>query len=808
MTRVKSVGVRILDAPYQIDNEYTYYYDGDVKIGDFVLVPFGKANKRKTALVVSIGESSDYSALKPVDEKINPDLSLTPEFMELCDFMCERMLCSAGDAVRRFIPAPAFDSTEETLVFIKDPEEELNERAQVVFSYIKAHSPVKVKKLASEFGDDIKAVIGKLVEIGALSRDIEVKRSIGARCEIVCEKEGGDISALSRARTPQAYREIYNIVCESDGISVKELEEQGYKRTHIKALAGRGLVEIKVREVIRNHYDKFEGGAPLPSLSDEQTAAYERLSALMLDKEPHGALLYGVTGSGKTSVILSLCKRVVDSGKSAVVLVPEIGLTWQSVSVFANIFGKRLAIIHSALSDGERLDAYKRIKRGEVDVVLGTRSAIFAPLSDIGLIVIDEEQEHTYKSDTSPKYHARDVARFRAAKNGALMLLASATPSVESFYKAKNGIYELVELTRRYGEAKLPNIIVSDMRESEAPSETGYIGERLEEELAENMENGEQSMLFLNRRGYNSYVICRMCGNVVLCPRCSVSLTYHKMKSTGALICHYCGYRQSPPKICPSCSSNHISYGGYGTQLIEDEIKEKLPQATVMRMDADSTKGRFSQDDIVEDFARGGHDILVGTQMIAKGHNFPNVTLVGVLNADNSLFMDDFRANERTFSLITQVVGRAGRSEKAGRAVIQTMNPYNETIRLAAAQNYDAFYEDEIALRRTLVFPPFCDITTVTFSSEEEQQAKKMSESFFTELDKKRRTDYPDVPIQLFGPFEMPVYKIKNKYRRRIVIKHKNNRRFRQMLAEMIKKYSKMTNGTLTLSVDINPTIT
>lgn len=808
MTPKKSVGVRILDAPYQIDGEYTYYFDGDVAVGDFVLVPFGKANKRKIALVTSVGECADYSALKPVDEKICADLSLSPEFMELCEFMCDRTFCSAGDAVRRFIPAPAFDNAEELLIYESDPEEEINERVKAVFSYIKAHSPVKTKKLVTEFGEECKTAINKLVSLGALRRDVEIKQSVGARCEIACTKDDADESALSRTRTPSSYREIYEIVCESDGISVKELEEQGYKRTHIKALEKRGLIEIRTREVIRNHYDKFEGGGELPKLSDEQRAAYEKLNALMLDEKPHGALLYGVTGSGKTSVILSLCKSAVENGKSAVVLVPEIGLTWQAVSVFANIFGKRLAIIHSALSDGERLDAYKRITRGEVDVVLGTRSAIFAPMKNLGLIVIDEEQEHTYKSDTSPKYHARDVARFRAAKNNALMLLASATPSVESFYKAKNGTYELVELTRRYGEARLPEIIVSDMREGENPAEAGYIGARLEEELSDNLERGEQSMLFLNRRGYNSYVICRMCGSAVLCPRCSVSLTYHKLKNTGALICHYCGYRQSPPRLCPSCSSTHLSYGGYGTQLIEDEIKQKLPTASVMRMDADSTKGRFSQDDIVEDFAKGGHDILVGTQMIAKGHNFPKVTLVGVLNADNSLFMDDFRANERTFSLITQVVGRAGRSDIPGRAVIQTMNPYNETIRLASAQDYGAFYEDEIAVRRTLVFPPFCDITTVTFSSEEEQQVKKLSDAFAAGLNAARRGGYSDVPLQMFGPFDMPVYKIKNKYRRRIVIKHKNNKRFRQMMAELIKEYSKKTHGAVTLSADINPTIT
>lgn len=808
MTSVKSVGVHILDAPYHIDREYTYYYDGDVSVGDFVLVPFGKANKKKIALVTSVGSCEDYSSIKPVDSRVCENVSLGEEFMGLCDFMCDQTFCSVGDAVRRFVPPSALDSGEETFVYTGEPSEPLNERATIILDFIKTHSPVEAKKLDTEFSGDCRAVLSRLAALGAIERDVKLSHPSGAHTEIAFICEDADLKKLSYANTPSAYREIYNIVAESDGTPIKDLEQMGFKRSHVKAMERRGLLVIKEREFLRNHYGAFAGGGALPALSKEQAAAFDKLSALMLDEKPHGALLYGVTGSGKTSVILSLCKKAVESGKTAIVLVPEIGLTWQAVSVFANIFGDRLAIIHSSLSDGERFDAYKRIRRGDVDVVLGTRSAIFAPLENIGLIVIDEEQEHTYKSDVTPKYHARDIARFRAAKWGALMLLASATPSVETFYKAKTGKYEFAELKNRYGAARLPEIIISDMREDENPVESGYIGDRLCAELDENVTNGLQSMLFLNRRGYSSYVICRACGSAVLCPRCSVSLTYHKLKSTGALICHYCGYRQAPPKICPSCSSTHLFYDGYGTQKIEDEIAEKLPQASVLRMDADSTKGRFSQDDIVESFSKGNYDILVGTQMIAKGHNFPKVTLVGVVNADNALFMDDFRANERTFSLITQVVGRAGRGEKPGRAVIQTMNPYNETIRLASEQDYDAFYESEIALRRALVFPPFCDMTTVAFSSEEEAQVEKLSRDFARAVKRAAGGDFADVPIRLFGPFDMPVYKIKNKFRKRIIIKHKNTKRYRQMIAALVREFTEKARGKVILSADINPTVT
>lgn len=808
MSAIKSVAVHILDVPYHIDSEYTYFSDMDIRVGDFVLVPFGKANKTKVALVVGVGDCADYSALKPVYDKAGDNLSLSPELMGLCEFMRSQTFCSVGDAVKRFVPPSAFLGSEETVIYIKDPEMPLNEKAAEVFLYVKAHAPIKQKKLTDAFGDDCRAVLSGLISEGLIGKDARLRENDGAHTEIAFAKDDADTSQLSRARTPATYREIFEIIAESDGIPVKDIVDAGYKRTHIKALEKRGLIEIKSRELIRNHYENIAADGALPTLSGEQQAAFDRLSALMLDEKPHGALLYGVTGSGKTSVILSLCKKAVENKKSAVVLVPEIGLTWQSVMTFAKIFGSRLAIIHSALSDGERFDAYKRIKRGDVDVVLGTRSAIFCPLENIGLIVIDEEQEHTYKSDTTPKYHARDIARYRAAHSGALMLLASATPSVESFFKAKNGIYELVELKNRYGTAKLPEVIVSDMREAEHPADAGYIGARLEHELKENAARGEQSMLFLNRRGYNSYVICRMCGSVVVCPRCSVSLTYHKTKTGGALVCHYCGHREKPPRICPSCSSEHLSYGGFGTQLIEDEIAQKLPGARTMRMDADSTKGKFSQDDIVDAFSRGEADVLVGTQMIAKGHNFENVTLVGVLDADTSLFMDDFRANERTFSLITQVIGRAGRSKLPGRAVIQTMNPYNETIRLASRQDYDAFYGDEIALRKSLVFPPFCDITTVTFSSEEEAQARNISDRFARSLDTSRKSEYADVPLQIFGPFDMPVYKIKNKFRRRIVIKHKNTARYREMIEKLLKDFSNRARGAVAISVDINPTIT
>lgn len=800
------IGVRILDAPYQIDREYTYICDiPDVKRGDFVLVPFGRANRLRVALVTGTKTDPGDKTLKTVSSRISEELSLNDRFMGLMDFMCDMNLCSAGDAVRRFIPSDAFDIANETVELTDRTTGELSEKQLDILALLKK-GPAKTENLSKKYGDDLRKELKLLETEGYIKRSFEVKKSKGATSEIAFVCEDGDVSVLEKPRTPMAVKEIYEIISENDGYPVRELVESGYSRAHIKSLEAKGLIKLAEREVIRNHYDSFEGGASLPVLNDEQTAAFKELKSYTESGKPEASLLYGITGSGKTSVILSLCKSVIDSGRTVIVLVPEIGLTWQAVSLFASVFGKKLAIIHSGLSDGERFDSYKRIKRGECSIVLGTRSAVFAPLENLGLIVIDEEQEHTYKSDRAPRYHALDIARYRAAEDNSLLILASATPSVETYYKAKTGRYHLVTLTKRFGNAVLPDVIISDMREEKNPAEQGYLGSVLEEELIKNQKEGYQSILLLNRRGYNAYVICRMCGESVLCPNCSVALTYHRTKSGGTLICHYCGYRMKPPKICPSCSSVHLSYGGYGTQLIEDEISQKIPDARVIRMDADSTKGRFSQDDIVESFANKEGDILVGTQMIAKGHNFPKVTLVGVVNADANLYSDDFRAGERTFSLITQVVGRAGRGDDKGRAVIQTHSPYNQTVRLASKQDYEGFYEHEILMRKTLVFPPFCDITTVTFSSEDENSLSKAADLFFNKLKSQTKNEFNDVKTVIYGPFDTPVYKIRGNYRKKIVIKHKNNRRYRQMMSEAIHFFYDSVKDGVSLSVDINPT--
>ncbi|MBQ2709667.1 MAG: primosomal protein N', partial [Clostridia bacterium] len=496
--------------------------------------------------------------------------------------------------------------------------------------------------------------------------------------------------------------------------------------------------------------------------------------------------------------------RVIESGRSVIVLVPEISLTGQTVDLFCGYFGERVAVIHSALSEGEKIDAWKRIRAHQVDVVIGTRSAVFAPLDNLGMIVIDEEQEHTYKSDMNPKYHTRDAARYRAAACGALMLLASATPSLESFHRAATGAYTLVTLRERYGGAVLPEVKIADLRADTARGSLSPIGSVLAEELAENLRRGEQSILFVSRRGYNNFLSCQKCGEVVTCPNCSVSLTYHREADGDILKCHYCGHMQAVPELCPACKSEHMSRKGFGTQLAAETLHGMFPDARILRLDADAAAGKFSHEQILSEFRAHQADILIGTQMVTKGHNFPDVTLVGVLSADAALYLDDFRATERTFALLTQVIGRAGRADKPGRAVIQTYSPDNETITLAATQDFDRFYESAIRLRRQLQFPPFCEFVLFGIHGEDEPEVLAMTVEFDKKLREYLEGDFADVKTYLFGPFEAPVYKVNNVYRMRVIMKCQVTRRVRELVAQLLADFPKATPKAA-ISVDVNP---
>ncbi len=738
--------VILTDAPYVIDRPFDYECPESTMVGSIVRVPFGKGDRLRTAVVLSKKDSSCGENIKPVHSVLSSRYSLSDEMLGLCRFLKEHTLCTFGEAVRCILPPGALSETEN----------------------------IRYRKTVT-LAIDREAAAAKLKAAG---------------------REG------IRSEGQRAVLEFLIKNTEADAELLKEIK--GVTPAHISALVEKGLVATRAREFIRNPYSGYvakRAEEPI-NLTDAQEAAYKTLEELYLEKEARAALLFGVTGSGKTKVIMRVIDKTIDDGKSAIMLVPEISLTPQTVSLFCHRYGERVAVIHSSLSKGERLDAHRRIERGEVDLVIGTRSAIFAPLKNLGLIVIDEEHEHTYKSESDPKYHAKDIAAYRCGTSGALMLLASATPSLESFYKAKSGVYILVPLRERYGGVHLPEAVIVDMREELRLGNSSPISKRLYDSLSAVNERGEQAILFLNRRGFSSQVQCRGCGEVIECPHCSVSMTYHNERG-GRLICHMCGASAPVPKKCPSCDGDKLSFLGFGTQKLEGDVQKYLPDMTVIRMDADTTGTKSAYDDMLEGFREGRADILLGTQMIAKGHDFPRVSLVGVALADTSLYLSDFRAAERTFSLLTQVIGRAGRAKDGGVAVIQTYSPTNEVIRLACSQDYERFYEGEIALRRELSYPPFCDMVRLTLSSENEDELGRASKRLFDTLKEKIDREYAGLPFAIFGPSPAQVYKINEKFRMKLTVKCKLTRKTRALFADMLSEFS--GERSVNLSIDFNP---
>lgn len=609
--------------------------------------------------------------------------------------------------------------------------------------------------------------------------------------------------SLTNTKLGKAEERAVNMLLDGEKSLTYLKENAKLSTSTLNRLVEKNILTCRTKEVFRNPYAGRTKKNDEVSLSIEQMSAASELTALALSNKPCAALLFGVTGSGKTQVLKAVIDKVTESGRSVIMLVPEISLTGQTVDIFCSYFGERVAVIHSGLSQGERLDAWKRIRANEVDVVIGTRSAVFAPLDNLGLIILDEEQEHTYKSDMNPKYHAKDIARYRCGVNNAMMILASATPSLESFHKAESGVYKLVTLKERYGNAVLPNVIISDLREETAKGNISPIGDILKEEIAKNLKCGEQSILFVGRRGYNNFISCKMCGEVIECPNCSVSLTYHRDRGAELLKCHYCGHTTEVPDRCPKCGSEHLNRKGFGTQLVAEELSVMFPNARILRMDADATSGKFSHDNILETFRNNDADILIGTQMVTKGHDFPNVTLVGVINADSALYLDDYRATERTFDLLTQVIGRAGRGKRPGRAVLQTYSPENETIMLSARQDYEEFYKGAIKLRKQLVFPPFCDFVLISVTGEEEQNVLEGSVRVDKRLRELLAGEYSDIAAYIFGPMEAPVYRVNRVYRMRFIIKCSVGKRMRELIRILSNEFAK---EKFTLGFDVNPT--
>ena len=572
-------------------------------------------------------------------------------------------------------------------------------------------------------------------------------------------------------------------------ISVKEVcYFTGVTQAVVDALKKKGVVEYYEKEVFRRPYNEKVTDTKTIALTESQQNAFDNLKA-QFENGGGTSLLFGVTGSGKTQVYLRLIDEVEKTGRGIIVMVPEISLTPQTLRIFHSRYGDKVAVFHSGLSDGERLDEWKRVKQGLASIVVGTRSAVFAPFDDIGLIIIDEEQEHTYKSEQSPRYHARDIARYRCAEDKALLLLASATPSFESYTQAKNGKYSLCVLKDRFGQAELPTVETVDMCKERFDGNRNDISRSLLAALTKNLDEGHQSIVLINRRGYNTYAACDSCGEVAMCPNCSIGLTYHR--HNGRLMCHYCGYSIPFTTICPECGENDLHYKGLGTQRFEEELEKFLPSARILRMDADTTMQKYSYEEKLTAFRNGEYDIMVGTQMVAKGLDFENVTLVGILSADQQLFSDDYKSMETTFDLLTQVIGRAGRGKYPGKAIIQTIQPQHDVINLASEQNFEQFYDTEIVIRKACVFPPYCNLCTISFQGAKEERILAASLNFLKDLKDKAEGEYSDLKLIVLGPMPERVVKISNKYRHRLIIKCVNNRRFREMLSTLLFDFSK-----------------
>ena len=746
----KTVGVAVSNATFHFDKLYTYAVMPDqqdtVRLGSMVLVPFGRGSRARMGVVLACDAEPESAKLKFLFDVAPASACLTPELLRLVHFLKERTFCTYYEAVKAVIPygAQYKPTVAEDVV-----------------------TPVLQKQLIRHTENAYRLV-------GTLPPK---PRPTAKQLAAVALLAGGE-------RTLSA------------------LEEKGISRAVLDNLCAKGVLECsKVNKSIDLYSSIPLKNEPI-LLTEEQQAAYNALLPGLEDAAPHSALLYGVTGSGKTLVFLKLIEHCLQMGRRALVLVPEISLTPQMILRLKSQFGKRVAVQHSALNHTERLLQWQMIQDGGADIVVGTRSAIFSPLENIGLVIIDEEQEHTYRSESAPRYSAHEVARQRAAENGALLLLASATPSTESYYAAQHGRTQLVRLTKRYGGNPLPKVQIVDMRAELASGNPREISLAMEDAIRHNLEAGKQTILLLNRRGYQTVAQCEDCREVLKCQKCSVPMVYHK--SAHKLLCHYCGSQLDPPPArCPACGGK-LQYRGFGTQKAEEELAKLFPEARILRMDQDTTAAKDAHEKLLAKFARHEYDIMVGTQMVAKGLDFEDVTLVGVLGIDSLLFAQGFRAYETVFSLVTQVVGRSGRAKDPGFAIIQTTDPDNPVLNLAAAQDYDAFFEQEIAYRKLGLYPPFCGLCVVGFAGPKESEVARASARFAALLGR-QAAKQPDLPLRVLGPTPGSIEKINDSYRYKLTVKCRNDRRFRDLIRETLTLYEQeKLPGKATVVVDLH----
>ena len=727
-------------------------FEEKIAIGSRTLVPFGNKKELEEGFVVGIKETSEYmSKLKPI-AKVEEKLYLSQEKIELAKWMANKYFCNISDCIKLMLPPGT-----------------------------------TTKVLSNRINDKMQNFVYLTKDLDEIEQDIENKKIKSDKqiraLKFLMENSNNEILSTDL----QMFADVTNAV-------LKSLEKKGY-------------IDVLEKEVERNPFiHKVIKQTQNLTLTDEQENAFEKINASLQFNEYDEFLLFGVTGSGKTEIYIQLIEEALKLGNDSIMLVPEISLTPQTVDRFLSRFGEeKIAVLHSKLSVGERYDQWKKIERGDAKIVIGARSAIFAPVQNIGLIIIDEEHDESYKSEMSPRYNAKEIASYLGEKNNVPVVFGSATPDMSTYYKAINGKMELIELTKRANNASLPDVEIVDLRSELATGNKTMISQKLHEEIEENLKNKKQTILFLNRRGFSTFIMCRDCGYTAKCKNCNITLTYHIKENK--LKCHYCGYETNALTICPECGSKNIRYFGTGTQKLEEQVKSLFPQASTIRMDIDTVTKKNSHEDILNRFKNDRIDILIGTQMVVKGHDFPNVTLVGVIAADSSLNIDDYRAHERTFQTLTQVAGRAGRGKDKGKVIIQTYNPDTFCIQYAQKQDYKLFYDTEIHLRKQLRYPPFCDIILIGISSKSQKELETIANKIYEDLKEKIKTE--KLQILLYKPVPAPIDRIKNKFRWRIIVKCKIDEKIINSISDTMDKINsqnKNNKNDTRIIVDVNPT--
>lgn len=805
--------IAVSAANFAIDKPYSYWIPQDMALapGQRVMVPFGRANRRTEGIVLTVEPGSE-DKLKPVESCLDDGPILTETQLRLAAFLRERYFCTFFDAIRVMLPAGLWFRTRLTVSLTEDRswkdktirKEGAEELLELLENLGGTAQEEALRNLIPD-EDSLREVLSYLRQKKWITCQTDFLRKTQDKSEKIAtlaqSPEETMAYAASRPRSAAMQRQVLELLCSVGSAAVKDVcYFTGASTATVNRLEKLGYLTLSQRPVLRcREIRPAKLSGPLV-LNEEQQACFEGLASQMAQEEPGTALLYGVTGSGKTSVYIRLIQTCLEKGKSAMLLVPEIALTPQLLGILAAYFGTQVAVLHSSLSVAERYDQWKRVKSGDARVVVGTRSAVFAPCTP-GLLILDEEQEHSYKSESAPRYDAKEVAIWRGAKEKTLVVLGSATPSIESMYRAKTGLYRLYTLHQRYNGRPLPEVEIVDMREELKLGNDTSLSIPLRQRILETRQAGKQTILLLNRRGNSRALVCIDCRQTPECPRCSVHLTYHSANSR--LMCHYCGFSMAAPARCPACGGP-LKAIGTGTQKVQQELTALFPDMETSRMDADTVSAVNTHEKILEHFQKENVPVLLGTQMVAKGLNLPNVTLVGVLDGDLSLYSGGFRAGETTFNMLTQVVGRAGRGDSAGRAVIQTLQPEHQVIGLAAKQDYDGFYDLEIRLRQAQAAPPFGDFALVTFSGQEEGQVLRGAAVFRDSLNAWLR-QVPEEKCSVLGPAPCVVPKVNYNYRYQLTLRCHMTRPLRQLLAALLRKFSQdKANRGVNAYIDVN----